>query len=336
MNPIQASFYDGQTSRRHAVTLRLEVDGGLLVHGEALDRRYGPEGIRSAYRIGKRVRRIELTDGASLEADYSPELDELLDLSQGHRHQGLVHGLESRLKYIAIALVLTVAVAYGFLSRGVPAIAKWVAFSLPVETQNYLGEGTLEAMDKYFTHPSKLPTQRQASIRREFDSLTEGLPNRQRYRLEFRNSKKIGANAFALPSGTIVMTDQLVKLAGNDGEIEAVLAHEIGHVHYRHSLRGAIQSSSSAVIIALMAGDVTSIASFATTLPTLLVNMSYSRQFETEADDYARQLMMKKGIALKHFADILTRLGQSHGDDGESVGFLSSHPATRERIKAFQ
>ena len=90
------------------------------------------------------------------------------------------------------------------------------------------------------------------------------------------------------------------------------------------------------MIIALMAGDVTSIASFATTLPTLLVNMSYSRQFETEADDYARQLMMKKGIALKHFADILTRLGQSHGDDGQSVGFLSSHPATRERIKAFQ
>ena len=336
MNPIQASFYDGQTSHRHAVILEVEADGSLLVRGETLDRRYGPEGIRSAYRIGKRVRRIELADGASLEADYSPELDEWLDLSQGHRHQGLVHGLESRLKYIAIALVLTVALAYGFLSWGVPAIAKWVAFSLPVQTQNHLGEGTLEAMDKYFTHPSKLPAKRRAQIRREFDSLTEGLPNRQRYRLEFRDSKKIGANAFALPSGTIVMTDQLVKLAGNDGEIEAVLAHEIGHVHYRHSLRGAIQSSSAAVIIALMAGDVTSIASFATTLPTLLVNMSYSRQFETEADDYARQLMMKKGIALKHFADILTRLGQSHGDDGQSVGFLSSHPATRERIKAFQ
>jgi Zn-dependent protease with chaperone function len=335
MSDIEASYYDGRTTRRHSVTLRLE-GGGLAVQGEGLALHYAQAQIRTAYRIGKRVRRIELADGASLEADYTPELDALLDHSRGHRHQGLVHGLESRLKYIAIAVVVTIVVAYGFLSWGVPAIARYIAFSLPVQTQDYLGEGTLKAMDKYFMDPSQIPAARRTAIRKEFDYLVSGLPNRRRYHLEFRDSEKIGANAFALPSGTIVVTDGLIKLAKNDGEIEAVLAHEIGHVHYRHSLRGAIQSSSAAVIIALMAGDVASISSFATTLPTLLVNMSYSRDFETEADNYARQLMLEKGIPLKRFATILTRLGQAAGDDGESSGFLSSHPATRERIKAFQ
>lgn len=336
MSPLPASFYDGQTSRRHPVELEMRDDGGLEIQGELLHKSYAAADVLSAYRVGKRVRRIELQDGASIEADYSPELDALLDHFLAHRHQGFVHGLESKLKYIAIALVVTVAVAVGFLTWGVPAAAKWIAFSLPVETQNYLGEGTLETMDKYFTHPSKIPAAKQARLRREFKRLIADLPDRERFRLEFRDSESIGANAFALPSGTIVITDGLIKLAHNDGEIESVLAHEIGHVQYRHSLRGAIQSSSSAVIIALMVGDVTSIASFATTLPTVLVNMSYSRQFETEADEYARQLMLKKGIALKHFAAILTRLSKSHGEDGESIGFLSSHPATRDRIQAFR
>jgi Zn-dependent protease with chaperone function len=336
MSAIEASYYDGYTSRRHSVTLHPERNGGLLIRGEGLERHVPQGQISKAYRIGKQVRRIELSDGASLEADYSPQLDALLDSSRDHRHQGLVHKLESRLKYIAVALVLTIAFAYGFLSFGVPAIAKWIAFSLPVETQDYLGEGTLKAMDKYFTEPSKIPAARQAAIRKEFDFLIADLPNRKRYNLAFRNSEALGANAFALPSGTIVITDGLIKLAKNDGEIEAVLAHEIGHVRYRHSLRGAIQGSSAAVIIALMAGDISTISSFATTLPTVLVNMSYSRKFETEADDYARQLMEEKGIALKHFAAILTRLSKQAGEDGESLGFLSSHPATRDRIKAFQ
>jgi Zn-dependent protease with chaperone function len=317
------------------VTLCLE-EGMLFLSGETVSTSYPLNRISSAYRIGKQVRRIELDDGASLEVDYSPELDAILDQSAGHRHQGLVHGLESRLKYIAVALVVTIVIAYGFLSWGVPAIARSIAFSLPAKTQDYLGEGTLDALDEYFMQPSRIPAARQQAIRRRFQGLIDGLEERQRYKLAFRNSEKLGANAFALPSGTIVITDGLIKLAQNDEEIEAVLAHEIGHVHYRHSLRGAIQSSSAAVIIALMAGDVTTISSFATTLPTLLVNMSYSRQFETEADGYARQLMLEKHIPLKHFAAILTRLSQSHGDEGESAGFLSSHPATRERIQAFQ
>lgn len=336
MSAIEASFYDGTSSRRYAVTMRADEDGALSINGEGVQRRYTAEDIRTAYRVGKQVRRIELADGASLEANYSPQLDAMLDLSKAQRHQGFVHGLESKLKYIAIALVLTLVVAWGFLTWGIPAMAKGIAFSLPAETQDYLGRGALQGMDKFLTSPSKLSKARQKTLVKKFAWLTRGLPNRQRYELVFRDSKKIGANALALPSGTIVVTDGLVKLAHNDEEIEAVLAHEIGHEVYRHSLRQAIQSSSAAVIIALMAGDVSSISSFASALPTLLVNMDYSRKFETEADQYARKLMLEKGIPLKRFADILTRLTHSDKHQGEPPAFLSSHPATRERIKAFQ
>lgn len=338
MSSISASYYDGQSSKRHAVSLQLDANGMLAINGESLSACYPLDEITMAYRIGKRVRMIKLSDGASLEADTTPELDAILDQVPGQSHQGLVHGLESKLKYIVIALVMTLAFAFSFITWGVPALAKTVAFSLPVETQDYLGEGTMEVFDEYFMQPSKLSPSRQASIDKHFQKLIAGLDERERYELLFRSSEKMGANAFALPSGTVVITDELIALAKDDKEIYSVLAHEIGHVHFRHSLRGAIQSSSAAVFIALMTGDVSSISSFAAALPTLLVNMNYSRKFETEADDYARVLMQENDIELVHFANILTRLSTSHGVDvdDDSLDFLSSHPATRDRIKSFK
>lgn len=338
MSGISASYYDGQSSKRHVVSIHLDANGMLSINGESLSACYPLDEISMAYRIGKRVRMIKLSDGASLEADSTPELDAILDLTSSHRHQGLLHRLESKLKYIALALALTLAFAFGFITWGVPALAKGIAFSLPVETQDYLGEGTMEVFDEYFMQTSKLDNNRQAKIEKRFQGLISGLEERQRYELLFRSSEKMGANAFALPSGTIVITDELIALAKDDREIYSVLAHEIGHVHFRHSLRGAIQSSSAAVFIALMTGDVASMSSFAATLPTLLVNMNYSRKFETEADVYAKVLMKEQGIELQHFANMLTRITASHGVDADeaSLGFLSSHPATKERIKSFK
>lgn len=338
MSGIPASYYDGQSSKRHAVHIQLDANGMLSIDGESLSACYPLDEITMAYRIGKRVRMIKLSDGASIEADTTAELDAILDQTQGHRHQGLVHRLESKLKYIVIALVLTLAFAFSFLTWGVPALAKSIAFSLPAETQDYLGEGTMEVFDEYFMQASKLSEPRQAAIEKRFQKMIAELEERERYELLFRSSEKMGANAFALPSGTIVITDELIALAKDTKEIDSVLAHEIGHVHFRHSLRGAIQSSSAAVLIALMTGDVSSISSFAAALPTLLVNMNYSRKFETEADEYAKVLMQKNHIELYHFANILTRLSSSHGvdEDDDKLGFLSSHPATSDRIKSFQ
>ena len=54
--------------------------------------------------------------------------------------------------------------------------------------------------------------------------------------LLFRDGGKFGANAFALPSGKIIVTDQLASLL-NDEQIVGVLAHELGHVVYRHGMR---------------------------------------------------------------------------------------------------
>jgi len=72
----------------------------------------------------------------------------------------------------------------------------------------------------------------------------------------------------------------------------------------------------------------------AVALPTVLVHASYSRDFETEADDYAYDYLIENRIPTQSFAKILIRLsGDSETDS--MAAFLASHPGTRDRIRRF-
>ncbi|HHJ35224.1 MAG TPA: M48 family metallopeptidase, partial [Gammaproteobacteria bacterium] len=183
--------------------------------------------------------------------------------------------------------------------------------------------------------------------------------------VQFRHSESIGANAFALPDGSIVFTDDLVRLSDTDGELIAVLLHEIGHLHHRHSLRMAIQGFSLAAFVAIITGDVSTSSTIITGLPALLIQSGYSREMETEADDYSLDYMLNNNISPGNFASILSRIEYSHSIDYERCiqdeksvqaclqemgpetslneeksysvqDFLSSHPGTSDRIHRFQ
>lgn len=106
----------------------------------------------------------------------------------------------------------------------------------------------------------------------------------------FRNAEEVGPNAFALPSGTIVMLDQLVELADDDKEVLGVLAHELGHVERRHSARMMLQTSISGLALTWWLGDVSTLLAAA---PGVMLGAKYSRDMETEADEYAKVLFEK-------------------------------------------
>ncbi len=67
----------------------------------------------------------------------------------------------------------------------------------------------------------------------------------------FRKGGPIGPSAFALPSGTVIMTDELVDLVDQKGELEALFAHKIAHVTNRHGLRSALQDSGVFLLISV-------------------------------------------------------------------------------------
>lgn len=119
--------------------------------------------------------------------------------------------------------------------------------------------------------PSKLPADRQAALRSRFDALAQQVsPQLQRYpgyaprlTLQFRSS--IGPNAFALPGGTIVVTDAMVNAAAEhkltDDALIGVLAHEIGHVLHRHTTRMVVEQGVLNVGLGLALGDVSMLVS---------------------------------------------------------------------------
>jgi Zn-dependent protease with chaperone function len=153
----------------------------------------------------------------------------------------------------------------------------------------------------------------------------------------------MGANAFALPDGTIVMLDELVELTKDDNEIIAVLAHERGHVERRHAMRMVLQSSVVGLVLAWYVGDVSGLLA---TAPAIIMQAKYSRDMEREADEYAEQTMLANGLSPCLLGTILDKLEAAHlakvrekhpeadaAKDSGAMDYLSSHPATSERMR---
>lgn len=128
-------------------------------------------------------------------------------------------------------------------------------------------------------------------------------------RLEFRRG--MGANAFALPGGTVVITDGLAETASRrglgDDALAGVLAHEIGHVVYRHTTRTVVEQGVLNIGLGLALGDVSSLLS---TGGALVTGLAYSRAHEREADCYALELMGHAHLPTAPMADLLLAIAQ--------------------------
>jgi Zn-dependent protease with chaperone function len=80
-----------------------------------------------------------------------------------------------------------------------------------------------------------------------------------------------------------MMTDQPVERARHDEELIAILAHEIGQIAGRHALRRTLQASALSLLALLVFGDVAPVPALAASIPLILTEMGYSRDFEREA-----------------------------------------------------
>lgn len=284
-------------------------------------------------KLGSGKRLIDLPDNSRLETDFQ-HLEQHLPQKASSTFWRAVHFAEGHQLVILVAFIGIVMASLALLKYGVPFTAKYVAMATPIEIEHDLGKQTLDALDHeklgYFS-ASELPSAKQKSIKLALANLCTKTANCPSYQLNFRKSPQIGANAFALPGGYIVMTDELVTLAKNNDEITAVLVHELGHVKGRHALRQTLQGTISGLIVIAITGDISSIAAG---LPTLMLNMNYSRELELDADHYALQSLKTACVPSKSFATILLRLEKSHG--GVSAPeMISSHPDTKERVIPF-
>ncbi|WP_215403486.1 M48 family metallopeptidase [Janthinobacterium sp. JC611] len=317
---VPARYFDGQTSRLYHVTLSVR-DGQAVLAGD-IERSCPLGELHVSERSRHAVRKISFADGAYLEiADQAAFNDMLHDT--GHR-DGWVVRLQQSWRGALLATVATVVALWLSYQYLLPLAAKGIAYALPQSVERQLGQGVLDMLDRHVFAPSQLDGARQQALRARFARLATPGESAPVHRIVFRKSK-IGPNAFALPSGDIVLTDEMVELMPDDDAIMGVLAHELGHLQQRHLTRRLIQTSAVGAGAALLFGDVSTVVA---TLPPLLLDLKYSRDVEREADDYAIAMLRQNGIALEHLAQVFVALGKLD----EGTPYLSSHPASAERV----
>lgn len=323
------TYYDGRTAKAHAVRCTIE-DGQVHVEGDGIARADAVGSVTLSDQLGSAPRKLSFSDGACVEAPLSPELLSALGRARGSA--SWVARLEMRWHYAVLALVLSVAMLAAGYYWGLPAAASLVAQRLPADVIDSLGKQTIKMLDAQVMRPSKSDATRRQGLQDGVQQLSAGAGALPRHTLLFRDGGAVGANALALPDGSVIVTDQLMALTQDDDEVLAVIAHELGHLHHRHALRGLIQGSIVAGLMAWYVGDFSSLAAG---LPALLMQTGYSRQFEREADLYGARLLRANGRSPALLASMLEKLESAHGSAG-APDYLSTHPATAERAAALR
>ncbi len=335
MIKINGHYYNGQSSARIPVTVCFYRSGEVLIEGETLSLKTTIDQLSIAPRLANTHRNIFLSNGAKLETDDNASVDRVCHYFEKNIIHVWIHKLEKSWSYALIALITTVIFVWGSIEYGVPIAAKLAANNVPYSVEKHIGEQGLKTLDKWLFSPSAIDKTEQLRLQNHFKQLVLTSKGQYPYQLMLRSSKQMGANALALPGGIIIMTDGLFELAENDQQIIAVLAHEAGHIEHQHGLRSLFQNSITALFMAGVLGDITSITSLSVALPTILVENRYSREFEQEADQYAVDFLQTHNIEARQFIRILTLLEQPTNSDYE-FDYLSSHPAMHKRIKTIK
>ncbi len=341
---INGIYLDGKTSKR--VQARLEVlkdQSQCKLH--TIHEDFDPETITLDFsklkiesRLGNTPREIAFGEDQLFISEDHDGVDTLLKLQSPSFYSGLIHKLESNLVLVLTATLVTLSILWLTFSKGIPKTAEYIAFNLPSFTSEYFGSA-LSILDKTMFDPSNLESDRQAEIKALAKPFIQDDPSLNA-KLVFRSSDS--ANAFALPDGHIVFTDDIVNLAKNDQQLLAILFHEIGHLKYKHLLRRALQDSMITMALILITGDLDSI-DLVTGLPTLIFDLHFSKDFESEADYYAIQQLHTHNMSVDAFSNIMKELNdESRGNEEVSnpddnsltkLGeYLSTHPTTQARV----
>lgn len=325
----KAKLYDGLSTKTHNINIKFDRDKIILLKNN-ISCIQNLDEIKISKRVGNTPRYIYFNDITKCETNDNERVDQFLKTNKLQSSSRLINKIKSRSSFVILSLVLIVFLSFISIKYLIPKTSYILASLTPYETKYKLSKKTLEHMQHNYIFDTRLGKSKTESINEQFINLLEILKlDKAKYKLHFR-SGDLGANAFTLPSGDIVITDDLVKLAKNDKEIMAVLLHEIGHVEYNHGFQSIYSNTSLYLFLSFLTADISQLTIISATLPTFLLKNKYSREFEYEADDFFTKNSKKVNIDKEHFRNILTRLAK---DENRIFSYIGTHPSTKDRVK---
>lgn len=231
------------------------------------------------------------------------------------------------------AVVGIVAMVGLLLALIVPSLGRLAAALTPLHVEARLGMEVLRALDRSALKPSSMDPESQERIRARFTHLSVAA-ELTGVQLHFRGGGTMGANALALPGRHVIVTDELVTLLGESSKLDAVLAHELGHVAEQHGLRMLYQRGGVALVISTALGNAEQVIKVLREGSIAVLAAAYSREAEREADAFAHALLPKVGLSAASLGDALEALQRAAGVSGERPAYFGTHPPSPERVEA--
>ena len=229
--------------------------------------------------------------------------------------------------YILIALCVLIA---GCVTMYNPATGRKETLFISTQEEVKLGAD----MDRQLRQKTKMINDRRMQDRvNTIGSRLAMYSDRQDLHYHFAVVDDKELNAFAIPGGYVYINKGLMEQA-NDDELAGVMAHEIGHIAAKHSVKQLQGQLGLQLIMSIILGGSESAANTEQALNVVsnLVNLGYSRSDEYLADKLAVRYTRRAGYSPIGIVTFFKKL-EAQGGTAMHLVFLSSHPATSERIK---
>ena len=157
-------------------------------------------------------------------------------------------------------------------------------------------------------------------------------------------------NAFVAGGQIVYLNQGLIQTADNAAEVQAVIAHELGHITGGHAVfDGGSKAATGISILSLILGGIAAAAGSADAAMGVIMAgqqaaigkyLAFSRAQEASADAAGAQYLSRAGLSgrgsisfFKKLQNLEYRHGFSRTADSE---FYSSHPMTSDRIATLQ
>lgn len=150
-----------------------------------------------------------------------------------------------------------------------------------------------------------------------------------KYQYNFVVLAKDEINAFTIPGGNIYIFSGLLLESESPEEVAAVLAHEIGHAEKRHVVQKLVKEFSLGALVAILSGGDPSLLM---DILRQVIGTSFDRDQESEADDFALELLEKAKIEPKSLAVFFDRLNEKNLSYDKNLELIMTHPHNDKRL----
>ena len=318
-------FNDGRTARSCSVSVRL--DGEVLVFDADADgERRWP---LAAVRVETVDDRVRLALGQGDPARLVLMLADWRGATAGA--VGHQHAQRRRHLHLVLGLSAVALCAAAVVFVGIPAASGPLARRTSPELERKIGDNMDSQVSLAFRPCGGEPGQ--AALRRLGGRLQSAAHTPFDIRVRAVHAPMV--NAFALPGGSVMVTDELIDLTATPDELAAVVAHEAAHVEKRHVMQAVWRSFGFGVLLDALVGGGSGAGQQAVLLMGSFTNLRYSREAEAEADAAGQDLLQAQGLSSQGMSPFFRRLtATSEGRNAEAVKtLLSDHPDTLRRAQ---